>query len=259
MRKPPFAWTKRRRSRSPRTSRIAVRREADDLAFVPARREPERRRHRLVERAERVRILEAVDALDLAVAADADAAGQARAVAVERDDQRLVEAARVVRVGRVAQVVLDALQLAAEADLGEAGLELLLPLEVKLRRVAAPLLGAALGDVARDDALAGEHAIGEVLEQALLHAARSGPPGPAPARGRVGTRACALSRSRRCVAPASVSSRNSRSFARLRSKSRVSSSYGQERIDDAVDLLGLRARCGRARPRARATESRPAA
>ena len=43
---------------------IAVGRQPDDLAFVPARLEAEPGRHRLVERAERVRVLDAVHALD---------------------------------------------------------------------------------------------------------------------------------------------------------------------------------------------------
>ena len=84
----------------------------------------------------------------LAVAADADAAGQARTVAVERHDQRLVEAAREVRVGGVAQVMLDALELAAQPELGQPGVELLLPPEMERRRVAPPSLRPALGDVA---------------------------------------------------------------------------------------------------------------
>ncbi len=89
MRKPPLLCDEAAAQQVAEHFGIAVRGQADDLALVPAGREPERGRDRLVERAERVRVLEAVHALDLAVAADADAAGQARPVAVERHDQRL--------------------------------------------------------------------------------------------------------------------------------------------------------------------------
>ena len=64
MRKPPGSWSNRASSTSREHRRVAVRRQADDLAFVAARLETERRGHRLVERAERVRVLDAVDALD---------------------------------------------------------------------------------------------------------------------------------------------------------------------------------------------------
>ncbi len=96
--------------------RIAVGRETDDLALVPARRESECRRHRLVERAERVREFLTVQPLDLAAAAEVDAAREARPVAVECDDERFVEAALVVGVRRVGEVMLDALELLGSAS-----------------------------------------------------------------------------------------------------------------------------------------------
>src|SRR5262249_20314381 len=116
--------------------------------LMPAWREAKRRRHHLVERAERVRVLLSVEALDLAAAAEIDAAGKPRAVAVERHDERLVKSALVVRICRVAQVVLDAFELVADTKLAKRRLELLLPPVVKFRRFPAPALRAALGDIA---------------------------------------------------------------------------------------------------------------
>ena len=81
--------------------------------------------------------------LDAAVAADADAAGQARAVAVERDDQRLVEAAGVVGVGGVARRgARRASASSASRSSSSADFELLVPLAMERRRVAAPLLAS---------------------------------------------------------------------------------------------------------------------
>src|SRR5579864_5771852 len=147
---------------------IAIGRQAHDLPLVPARFEAECRSHRLVERPERMRVLLVVDALDMAGATDAHAARQPRPVAVERDDERLVESALVIGIRCVGQVVLDALELAAEPHFGEARFQLLLPAIVERGRVTAPAPGLALGDVARDDALVRQHAIGHGLEQALL-------------------------------------------------------------------------------------------
>ena len=98
----------------------------------------------------------AVQALDRAVAADADAAGEARSVAVERDDQRLVEAARVdTRSPRGSAWCSTRFSFVAEPKFARA------PTRAPratcggtCRRVTAPLGRAALGDVARDDAFA---------------------------------------------------------------------------------------------------------
>ena len=56
----------------------------------------------------------------------------------------------------MADVVLDALQLLQEPKLLERRLELLVPLAMERAGLAAPLVRAALGDVARDDAFAGQ-------------------------------------------------------------------------------------------------------
>ena len=203
-------------------------------------------------------ILEAVEPLDLAVAPDADAAGQARSVAVERHDQRLVEAAGVVGVGGVAEVVLDALELAASPTSARPASSSCCHLKVELRRVAAPLLGSALGDVARHDALARQHAVREVLQQALfllfvrIAEARNrlAPRGNAPLRA---LNLARWSRPSPCLlqelalplagcARTAASPRRTAETDRRRGRSPPAS-----------------CRCDPARPRAPATESRPAA
>ena len=126
---------------------IAVGGEPDNLAFVPAGLETEARRHRLVERPERVRELYGMHPVDLPVLPDADRPRQSRAVAVERDDQRFVEAARVESVRRVGEVVLHPFQLRSQPELVERPLELLVPLPVERRRRLSPLLGGTLRDV----------------------------------------------------------------------------------------------------------------
>ena len=184
-----------------------------------------------------MRVLQAVQALDSTVATDADAASQARPVAVERDDQRLVEAARVVGVGGVAQVMLDALQLRAEPKLVEGAFELLLP-AVKGGGFAAPLFGSALGDIARDDAFACEHPIGERLEHPLLITlVRIARPGTF---GRTeGTRACAFLSSSRVSLP--WSRRESPSPCQVPLKQLRLFVAGQKRVDDLIDFAGGRA------------------
>src|SRR5262249_8482090 len=102
-------------------------------------------------------------------ASRADAAGEPRSVPIQRDDQRIVETAGAIRVGGVADVVLDALQLACKSCVLERGLELKLPAQVIFRRVAAPAIRFTLGDVAGDDPLAGQEAVRHALEKTLLH------------------------------------------------------------------------------------------
>src|SRR5262245_26440034 len=136
--------------------RVAVCGETDNLAFVTARLHAESRGHRFVERPERVGKLDAVQPFNLSSAADADAACQAGTVAIESDDQRVGEAARVVGVGRMTEVVFYPLEFSAKSQFQQRRFELFVPLLVKYRRGASPLFGPAFGDVARDDTVAGE-------------------------------------------------------------------------------------------------------
>ncbi len=147
---------------------IAVRGQADNLALVAPGLEAKRGGHRLVERAERVRVFERVDALQLPASTDAHAAGEPGAVPVEADHDRFVEAAVVVGVGGVRAVVLHPLQLAAEIELAQRRFQILVPAPMKGRRFTSPSARAALGDVAGHDPFVAEHLIRERLEQALL-------------------------------------------------------------------------------------------
>src|SRR5262249_6371805 len=96
---------------------ISVCGQSDDLALVPAALESEHRRAGLVDSAERVWNGHAMNALDFPAPADARASGEAGPVAVERHDERFVEAALVVRVRRVAQMMVHALELVLDAEL----------------------------------------------------------------------------------------------------------------------------------------------
>jgi hypothetical protein len=96
---------------------IAIGRETDNLAFVPARLKTQAGSDRFVERTQRMRELDPVQPFDLSVAADAHAAGQAGTIAVESDDQRIAVTTRVVGVGCMTGMVLDALQLVLDAEL----------------------------------------------------------------------------------------------------------------------------------------------
>jgi hypothetical protein len=147
--------------------RIAVGRQSDNLPFVAARLEAEAGRHPFVERAGGMWELDAVETRDLPSAARAHAAGEPRPVAIQRDDERIVEAAGVASIRSVAEVMFDALEPAPQPELFEAAFELVMPLAMKNRGVVSPLFGGALGNVARDDAVAGEDSKGERLGDAL--------------------------------------------------------------------------------------------
>ncbi len=71
-----------------------------------------------------------MQAPDRAAFAKADRAGEPAAVAVERDDQRTVEAAGEVAGRRVRRVMLAALQLAEQIAGGELAGQLRIPLRV---------------------------------------------------------------------------------------------------------------------------------
>src|SRR5215203_3845226 len=114
-----------------------------------------------------MRIFESVYPLNFSIAPRTDASSQAGSIAVQRDDQRLVEAAVVVRIRGVAQMMLNTLQLAAQADLAQTRFKLLVPLLVELRRFFAPLLRSTLGHVAGNHAFARQHFVRNVLEKAL--------------------------------------------------------------------------------------------
>ena len=95
-----------------------------------------------------MRILDRVQPSDPRPFADAHRARQSRAVSVERDDQRPVEAAGVEGPRGVGLVMLDSLQLVEQAQVAQMGLELLLPALVIARRLPGPVARALLGEIA---------------------------------------------------------------------------------------------------------------
>ena len=113
---------------------------------------------------------DAVQPLDAAAAAEAGAAGQARAVAVERDNQRFVTAARIVGVRRMTEVVLDAFELRAQAELVE-GDDSSSSCHLRWKALATRphCSEAALRHVSGNDAVVGQNPIGERLDERLLH------------------------------------------------------------------------------------------
>src|SRR5215469_13717723 len=115
-----------------------------------------------------MRILETVNPLDRTAATDAHAAGQSRPVAVKRDDQRFIKTARVVRVCRMAEVVLDALQTIQQPELLQCRLELLLPFLVEGGRLPPPSARTALCDVAGDNAFMSQNPVGQRLDHAFV-------------------------------------------------------------------------------------------